>query len=210
MFAIQEARQMSSETVKHLPTWRAAADSSISTEDGLAAARAIVERLNAAGIKWALAGGMAMHLYGYVRATTDVDLLASATLSETAERQLSFGGASYTVPAGGKEISVDVIVRDDFFRAFYEAALRDAVELADGWRVVSPEWLAILKYLAGRSKDQLDLLWLLQASGLVNRDRIAELLTEVMGVTAAQVALRGLQEYYVRADVMRAGDENGT
>src|SRR5262249_17927702 len=103
----------------------------------------------------------------------------------------------------------DVIVRNDFFRGFYEAALRDAVELEDGWRVVSPEWLAILKYLAGRSKDQLDLLWLLQEPGLVSRDRIAELLTAVRGVSAAQVALRGLKEFLVGGDVWGAGDENG-
>jgi len=31
----------------------------------------------------------------------------------------------------------------------------------------------------------------------------------VMGKTGAEAALRSLENFYVRADVMRAGDENG-
>jgi hypothetical protein len=31
----------------------------------------------------------------------------------------------------------------------------------------------------------------------------------VTGKTGAEVALRGLKNFYVRAEVMRAGDENG-
>ncbi len=30
-----------------------------------------------------------------------------------------------------------------------------------------------------------------------------------MGRTGAEVALRGLENYYVQAEVMRVGDENG-
>ena len=57
----------------------------------------------------------------------------------------SFCGESYTVAVGDKSVPVDVIVRDDCFRNFYEAALRDAFVSAEGWRVLTPEWLAILK-----------------------------------------------------------------
>jgi hypothetical protein len=144
-----------------------------------------------------------------VRATQDVDLLASKVLKLEARQQLSFGGESYLVKVGGKEITVDVIVRADFFRAFYKAALADAGQTADGLPLLTPEWLVILKYLAGRSKDQLELLWLLKEPDLVDRQLVRDHLTAVMGEMGAQVALRGLEEFYVRAALMRAGDENG-
>lgn len=186
------------------PTKRA-----ISTEEGLAAATVIIEQADKEKIAYALAGGIAMHLYGYLRATQDVDMLAADKLTLPAERPLSFGGESYVVKVGARDINVDVIVRDDFFREFYAAALRDAQTTPDGWRVITPEWMVILKYLAGRGKDRLDLYWLLREPGLVDRAEVARLLEQVMGASGAQVALRGLEPFYVEAEVMRAGDENG-
>jgi len=181
----------------------------ISTEEGLQAAEIIFRRANEEGIECALAGGIAMHVYGYLRATHDVDMLAAKELGLPSEQKISFGGASYTVQIGKREITVDVIVRDDFFRDFYEAALRDAQTTPDGWRVITPEWMVILKYLAGRGKDQLDLLWMLKEPNLVDRGKVARLLERVMGQTGAQAVLRGLENFYVQAEVMRAGDENG-
>jgi hypothetical protein len=181
----------------------------ITTDEGLKAASIILEQSKREGIACALAGGIAMHIYGYLRATEDVDLFASRTPDLPYEEKLSFGGVSYSVQVGDRWVTVDVIVRDDVFRDFYEAALRDAYETGDGWRVISPEWMVILKFLARRSKDILDLLWMLRAPGLVNRDRVTQLLEQVMGKTGAQVALAGLEQYYVQAEVMRAGDEHG-
>jgi len=181
----------------------------ISTEEGLKAAEIIFEQAGKEDIECALAGGIAMHIYGYLRATTDVDLLASKEPDLPHEQKVSFGGASYLVEVGERRIKVDVIVRDDFFRDFYQAALRDAQKTPDGWRVITPEWMVILKYLAGRGKDQLDLLWMLKEPGLVDRKKVARLLEQVMGKTGAEVALRGLENFYVQAEVMRAGDENG-
>ena len=86
-----------------------------------------------------------------------------------------------------------MIVRDDLFREFYDAALRDAYLTGDGWRIVAPEWTVILKFLARRSKDILDLLWMLRAPGLVNRNRVTQVLEQVMGKTGDQVALAGLE-----------------
>lgn len=181
----------------------------ITTEEGLQAARIIFEQAAKEGTPCALAGGIAMHIYGYLRATHDVDLFASKILDLPYEEKLSFGGVSHLIQVGERKIIVDVIVRDDFFRDFYEAALRDAYLTSDGWRVISPEWMVIVKFLAGRSKDILDLLWMLREPGLVNRDRVTQLLEQVMGKTGGQAALRGLEHYYVEAEVMRAGDENG-
>jgi hypothetical protein len=181
----------------------------ISTKEGLKAVAVIAKLAAEEGIEWALAGGIAMHVYGYQRATKDVDLLASSVLSLPRDQKLSFGGESYLVQVGERTITVDVIVRDDFFRDFYDAALRDARTMPDGMRVIVPEWMVILKYLSGRSKDILDLLWMLREPGLVDRTEVSKLLEQVMGESGAQVALRGLEPYYVQAEVMRAGDENG-
>ncbi|MBP6824105.1 MAG: hypothetical protein KA368_21335 [Acidobacteria bacterium] len=152
---------------------------------------------------------MAMHVFGYKRATKDVDLLASDILARPSNEPLSFGGESYLVQVGERTITVDVIVRDDFFRNFYEAALQDAEPMPSGLRVVTPAWMVILKYLSGRSKDILDLLWMLREPGLIDRAQVAQLLKQVMGESGAQVALRGLEPYYLQAEVMRGGDENG-
>ncbi len=183
--------------------------SDITTSEGLQAASFIFKQAESEGIQCALAGGIAMHIYGYLRATHDVDLLASKNLDIPHEEKLSFGGQSHLVQVGERKVVVDVIVRDDFFRSFYEAALQDAYLTNDGWRIIAPEWMVILKFLARRSKDILDLLWMLREPGLVNRNRVKELLEQVMGQTGAQVALAGLEQYYVQAEVMRSGDENG-
>jgi hypothetical protein len=179
----------------------------LATEEALAAARVVIAELEREQIAWALAGGVAMHLYGFARATQDVDMLAARLPQLKPKQPLSFGGQSYAVQAGEKEVLVDVIVRDDFFRNLYEAALRDAYEGENGWRVLTPEWLAILKFQSGRSKDQIDLLWLLSRPTLVDRELLHAHLTEIMGEAGAEFALRGLQDFYQRADAMRASDQ---
>lgn len=183
--------------------------SEVSTKEGLKVAAIIAKEASEEGIDCALAGGIAMHVYGYQRATKDVDLLASNVLNRQSDQKLSFGGESYLVQVGERSFTVDVIVRDDFFRNFYEAALQDAEGLPGGLRVVTPAWMVILKFLSGRSKDILDLLWMLREPGLVDRTQVSLLLEKVMGESGAQVALRGLEPYYLQAEVMRAGDENG-
>jgi hypothetical protein len=181
----------------------------LTTEDGLKAAAIISAQAEKEGVECALAGGIAMHIFGYIRATQDVDMIASGKLNLPCEETLSIGGESYSVRVGEREVMVDVIVRDDFFHDFYQAALRDAQTLPNGWRIITPEWMVILKFLAGRGKDILDLLWLLKEPGLVDRGKVARLLEQVMGKTGAEVALRGLENFYVQAEVMRAGDEKG-
>ena len=179
---------------------------SISTEDGLAAARRIAEVAEAEGVEFALAGGIAMHLYGFTRATTDVDLIASDVLDLESVRDLSFGGESYPVEIGGRTINVDWIVREDDLADFYQAALADARPSDAGLAIVTPEWLVILKKLADRGKDHLDLLWLLRREGLVDRERVAALVREHFG-RVAFILLNSLEAIYLEADIMRAKDE---
>lgn len=181
----------------------------ITTEEGLMVAEIIFKQAEKEGVACALAGGIAMHLYGYNRATHDVDFLAQKALDLPAEEKLSFGGLSYLIQVGDRKIIADVIVRDDFFRDYYDAALRDARRTEEGWPILTPEWLVIIKYLARRSKDILDLLWLLREPGLVDRNKVRELFEQVLGKTGAESAIPGLEQYYVQAEIMRSGDENG-
>jgi hypothetical protein len=193
---------MSREELRELLRRNSAPDKqSISTEEGLAVARAATKAAGERGVVCALAGGLAMHLYGFTRATTDVDMIADRPLGWQAKDKLSFGGETYSASAGGREIDLDWIVRDDFFREFYEAALGDAAEADEGLKVVSPEWMVILKYVSGRGKDQIDLLWLLQQPGLVDRDEVRRLVVKVMGEKAAALPLRELERMFLQAEL---------
>lgn len=135
---------------------------SIPTEVGVKAAEIASDLAEANGIVCALAGGIAMHIYGFTRATTDVDLIASDRLPLASKKKLTFGGESYRIKVGKREVQVDAIVRNDELTAIYQAALADALETDANVKIISPEWMAILKHLAGRAKDKLDLIWLLQ------------------------------------------------
>ena len=61
---------------------------SISTEDGLEVAGKVVKAAQENKIDCALCGGLAMHVYGFRRATADVDFIAAARLPLPARRSL--------------------------------------------------------------------------------------------------------------------------
>ena len=181
---------------------RNSAIETVSTEMGIEAGLILAKVAANAGIAWAFAGGIAMHIYGYVRATTDVDVIAAELLDHNSDRNLSFGGESYRVAVGKRLITVDWIVRTDENKEFYEMALADVLEIENGIRIVSPEWLVILKHLSGRPKDQLDLIWLLQESDIVNREQVRENIQRVLGEYATYL-IRDLQSEFDYADVLK-------
>ena len=197
---------MTNEKVRQLIQRNVAEKPMIRTEDGLAALAQLARRARKAQVRYALCGGLAMHLYGFNRATTDVDVLASGVLDLAAKHTLSFGGDSYLVKVKGRGITVDWIVRNDFFRQYYERALAEAVDSGVGHPILSPEWLVILKYMAGRAKDQLDLLWLLRQPDLVDRELVKQHLQSAMG-EAAYFPIRELERVFLEADKMRLRDE---
>ena len=171
--------------------------------------RQVAAEAEAEGVEDALAGGMAMYIYGFTRATKDVDIVAADLLPLQASRKLSCGGETYKVKVDKREIIVDWIVRDDEQQDVYAAALRDALAVKIGREtrpVLSPEWLVIIKYLAGRGKDHLDLLWLLREDGLVDRREVGKLVKQVFG-RYGYVLLKDLEAEYLEADLMRARDE---
>lgn len=148
--------------------------SMIDTETGIAAVNQLAKIAEREGVEWALAGGVAMHLYGSPRLTKDVDIISMKRLSLESIRPIGFGGESYQVTVGKKVIHVDWIVREDNYRQYYIQALKDATTLKNGLRLITTEWLAILKYIAGREKDTNDVIFLLRKNGYVRRDIIKE------------------------------------
>ena len=108
---------MSKEEIRELLRRNAAPNKqSISTEEGLIVARAATKAAREQQIVCALAGGLAMHLYGFTRATTDVDMIADKPLGWQVKDALSFGGETYRAFADAREIDLDWIVRNAKYR----------------------------------------------------------------------------------------------
>ena len=171
----------------------------IDTETGLEALQRVLSFAENNEINWALVGGIAMHFYGGPRLTKDVNVIASAVLPLEAERSLGFGGERYRVKVGKKNVPIDWIVRKDTAQKFYEQALKEANELF-GVPFVTPEWLIILKYIAGRIKDRQDAIFLFKEKGLVNRRLIRRKIIETAGNEFWALVAVGLQRWYDLAD----------
>lgn len=133
-------------------------------------------------IRAAVAGGYAMRFYGSSRLTADVDFIAEQKLREEApgweyEKALSFGGQSYVVDG----LPVDWIVRDDEYGPLYSEALHYADSTDDGYLIVTPEYLAAMKFATRRRKDELDVLFLLQVPDLVDRKVLEVIVYRLVG-----------------------------
>lgn len=147
--------------------------------DTLAAARKIAESANlAAPVR---VGGAAMIYYGNPRLTVDVDVLAERQIyvregmigvdaqpgGVPCGPLLPFGGQQLVTEAG---VQLDWIVRDDEYAPLYAAAFLAARDGRDGYRVVTPEYLVVMKLATGQLRDEDDLRWLLQQPRLVDLD----------------------------------------
>jgi len=172
----------------------------ISSDTGVEAAQKVGELAAQEEIEWAVAGGLAMHFYGSPRMTKDVDIIASQNLSLTPQHQLSFGGSSYTLQVGKYNVQIDWIVRNDGYRELYRKALKEAIRLPNGLRVVTPEWLVILKYNAGRQKDLDDIVFLLKQEKLVDRPAVKRKVVETAGEWGWLIMLSGFRRLCDLAD----------
>ena len=151
---------------------------------------------------------MAVILYGSDRLTKDVDIVASGLLPLENQGLLKQGGARYDIQTARLTVAVDWITRNDEARRFYQAALKDAVRIK-GVPVLTPEWLVILKYIAGRFKDQEDAVFLLSRPNLVNRLKLKEMVTEIGGNETWAVMKYGLKRWYDLADGKSEADKDG-
>ncbi len=136
----------------------------------------IVRALGDEGVQFAVCGGFAVVIYGYVRATKDIDLLVEEERVERAFEVLkrlgftlragpiSFGGGTpqertlfrATKVVGGEHLTIDLLVVSPVFAKVWEQ--REALEWAGlTLQIVSREGLATMKRLAGRKQDLADL-----------------------------------------------------
>jgi hypothetical protein len=149
----------------------------------------------------ALVGGAAMQFYGSDRFTKDVDFIADDTAPADSDMAfvcaLSFGGKRYVA----LDVPIDVIVRSDDSAKLYGEALDNAEETEEGFLIVSPEYLAAMKFDAMRAKDEADLMWLLGQRGLVNLRKAEDIVRRHLGGQRAGREFRQLvNEARWRAD----------
>ncbi len=149
---------------------------------GVAEVAALAKRED---VRVVLVGGLAMQHYGSDRLTGDLDFAAASALRSLAVlRPLSFGGVQATTPSG---VPVDIIVRDDDYRALYEEVVAiSPLVRALGVRVVRPEHLVAMKMAAARDKDVLDMKFLLGVKGLVDGAKARTIVRRHLGPYAAQ------------------------
>lgn len=136
----------------------------------------------AAGVRAALAGGVALQYRGSDRLTGDIDFVAQGELPALVPtRILSFGGyAAYTT--GG--VPVDWILREDDAQALYEEAL-DFCEVVEGVPMVRLEYMVAMKMRAGRVRDVADLYFILTHEEL-DRARARVIVQRHLGGYAAR------------------------
>lgn len=126
--------------------------------------------LEDAKVPYAVAGGIAVNVHGYVRETKDVDIFLNGEDRNRALRAMREAGfvisdvlSPYLYQAFPGERVVDPLVRVDLMFPLGDPEI-SALETAEGathwgtaFRVVSAEWLAITKFSSDRLKDQQDL-----------------------------------------------------
>ncbi len=168
-------------------------------ESATEAIKAVAEIAKENGVDWALVGGLAMALYGSDRTTKDIDIIADKLLPLENQGLLRQGGERYLIKTNKKAVAVDWIIRKDEFKKLFQVALDEAVKVGDV-PILTPEWLVILKFIAGRFKDQEDAVFLLSRNGLVNRNTIKENIIETAGAIAWGLAKHGYQRWYDLAD----------
>jgi len=178
---------------------KSSVDKAIDPVLALKAAKQIYLKAKTQGTKAAVAGGLAMQIYGFTRATKDIDVVASGLLDIVSSETLEFGGEIYRFPLEESSVEIDWIVRSDDKKLIYEEALKNAEMTEHGFPVITPEWMVLIKYLAGRGKHQIDLMWLLQEPAIVDRGMVIKIVEDLMGPMAFW-AKQDLESVFAEAD----------
>ena len=171
----------------------------LDTESAVEAIKTVAEVALENGVDWALIGGIAMAVYGSDRNTKDVDIIANKLLPLTTQGSLRQGGERYIIKTSKRDVPVDWIIRADEFNKLFAAALSESVRIND-IPILTPEWLVILKFIAGRFKDQEDAVFLLSRKDLVDRDVIKSKMIKHVGRTAWGLARHGYKRWFDMAD----------
>jgi hypothetical protein len=124
------------------------------------------DQLNQLGIRYALAGGLAVGAHGYIRATTDVDFLVG-------DEAFEHHGTIVAFKAG---VPIEVAgVRIDYLSPLsLGPQLEDLLNhppMTEGLAVVPIEVLIYMKLTAKRRRDFVDVIELIRAGADVTRSR---------------------------------------
>jgi hypothetical protein len=123
-------------------------------------------QLNGLGIRYALAGGLAVGSHGYVRATVDVDFLVGEEAFEHHGSVVAF--------KAGVPIEVDGVRIDYLSPVSLGAQLEEVLDhppMNEGLAIVPIEVLIYMKLAAQRRRDLLDVIELVKVGADVNRVR---------------------------------------
>ncbi len=135
----------------------------------------ITKALNERGIEYAVCGGWAVSIYGFLRATLDIDLLILAEnvdeVMDVAVKQgfdikglpLNFDGGKTKIRRVSKIdreskelITLDLLLVTEVMESVWKNR-RKAVWNAGEYQIVSVKGLILMKEMAGRPKDLIDL-----------------------------------------------------
>jgi hypothetical protein len=123
-------------------------------------------QLNDLGIRYALAGGLAVGAHGYVRATTDVDFLVG---EEAFEHQGSMVAFKAGVPIEVDGVRIDYLSPVSLGPQLEEVL--DHPPMNEGLAIVPIEVLIYMKLAAKRRRDLVDVIELVKVGADVNRVR---------------------------------------
>ena len=138
-------------------------------------AQLIVQALNQAAVDYALCGGIAVGVYGHIRATEDIDIVIRSdddlaaidavlkplgwdNLSESIEFKNGFILHRRVKASGADVVQLDILVAPAHVDVLSDRVLSDLQGIAC-WIISKPS-LRIMKEGTGRQKDQDDLLHL--------------------------------------------------
>jgi hypothetical protein len=130
-----------------------------------AAVKASIQ-LSHLGIRYALAGGLAVGAHGYIRATTDVDFLVG---EEAFEHQGSLVAFKAGVPIEVNGIRIDYLSPVSLGQQLEEVL--DHPPMDEGLAIVPIEVLIYMKLVAKRRRDLVDVVELMKAGADVKRVR---------------------------------------
>jgi hypothetical protein len=145
-------------------------------EDVITTLDVVIDALNAAGVVYALCGGLAVNLHGHVRATRDIDILLpreELDRARAAVRPLGFDIDAGPIPFGigtpkervlhrvsriveGQLSTIDLMIVTPILEPAWASRVCARWRERDVW-TVSLEGLARMKRLAGRPQDLADL-----------------------------------------------------
>jgi predicted nucleotidyltransferase len=137
-----------------------------------------VEVLERLGVPYAIMGGLAVRIWSIPRATRDVDVTISASPDDVKQLAAAFEKLGYTTPevhakgwtdqvadmplikfrwyVPGGDLDIDVFIADTPYQhAYMERRQRAQSQGLDMW-VVSAEDLVLLKLVAARPRDMID------------------------------------------------------